>query len=177
MENPDFKVLVWYRRDDPLATFKSQVYDLRKREYTPAVDTWIKEISVKYPAYIVVVRGVDLRREAGQTESLKVGSVIKRELIAAAGLAGIFVGSGPDGMTPGPLLPGSRESMRVRQLPSYPRFDRSFLEPEPYSLPISSSLSPSSSVADVVRRKAFDWERGDAGTMGKITLDHNYRKR
>ena len=27
----DFKVLVWYRRDDALRTFKYQVYDVRKR--------------------------------------------------------------------------------------------------------------------------------------------------
>jgi len=56
----DFKVLVWYRRDDALGTFKYQVYDLRKGEYSAAVDAWIKDIPAKYPAYIVLVRDVDL---------------------------------------------------------------------------------------------------------------------
>src|SRR5262245_42775378 len=44
----DFVVLVWYRRNDPLGTFQYQVYDVRKREYTEAVDTWVREIRTKY---------------------------------------------------------------------------------------------------------------------------------
>ncbi len=55
---------------------------------------WIKDIPAKYPAYIVLVRDVDLKREKGETEKLKVGSVIKRELVIAAALSGIIVGEG-----------------------------------------------------------------------------------
>src|SRR5690242_16769928 len=88
----DFKVVTWFRRDEPLATFKYQIYDVRKGEYTPAVDAWLELMRTKHPAYEVTVRNVDLAREKGQTEMLKVGSVIKRELAAVAGLEGVFVG-------------------------------------------------------------------------------------
>ena len=88
----DFKVVVWYSRDRPLDTFKYQVYDVRKGEYTPAVDAWIQLMRTKYTSYDVALREVDLADEQGKTEMLKVGSVIKRELIAAAALEGIVVG-------------------------------------------------------------------------------------
>ena len=69
----DFKVLVWYRRADPLATFKYQVYDLRKGEFTPAVVAWIKTVNAKYPTYTAFTRDVDLSAENGKTDALKVG--------------------------------------------------------------------------------------------------------
>lgn len=94
----DFKVVVWYRRDRPLDTFKYQVYDVRKDQYTPTVDAWLQVLRTKYPAYDVTIREVDLAREQGETESLKVGSVIKRELLAAAALEGIVIGDTVPGL-------------------------------------------------------------------------------
>jgi len=94
----DFKVVLWYRRDRPLDTFKYQVYDLRKGQYTPAVDAWLQLLRTKYRAYDVMIREVDLAREQGETESLKVGSVIKRELLAAAALEGIVIGDTAPGL-------------------------------------------------------------------------------
>jgi hypothetical protein len=87
----DFKVVVWYLRDRPLATFKYQIYDVRRDEYTPAVDAWLELMRTRFPAYQVTVRDVELSREEGKTEALKVGSVIKRELMAAAALEGIVL--------------------------------------------------------------------------------------
>ena len=81
-QNADFRVLVWYRTSDPLGTFQDQIYDLRKGEYTSKVDEWIKEVKTKHPGYYVVVRDVDLKREKGETELLKVGS---RHLSRVAG--------------------------------------------------------------------------------------------
>jgi hypothetical protein len=101
----DYKVIIWYRRDQPLATFKYQIYNVRKGEYTPAVETWLELMRTKFRGYNVVVRNVDLTREEGQTEALKVGSVIKRELMAVAGLEGVFIGPGMLGgpsRSPGP---------------------------------------------------------------------------
>src|SRR5437016_4123991 len=88
----EFVVLVWYRRNDPLGTFQYQVYDVRKGEYTAAVVAWVRDIRTKYPAYLVLVRTVDLSRESGSTEKLKVGSVIHRELLIAAAASGVLVG-------------------------------------------------------------------------------------
>jgi hypothetical protein len=63
--------LIWFRRADPLATFKYQVYDVRKGEYTAAVETWVKDVQTKYPSYLAVVRDVDLKHENGETEKLR----------------------------------------------------------------------------------------------------------
>jgi hypothetical protein len=140
-KHPDFKVLVWYRRDDPLGTFKYEVYDLRKGEYTAAVDTWISNIQKSYPAYLAVVRRVDLKRERGETEMLKVGSVIRRELMAAAGMAGVFVDSGTIG-NPTPALGLNRAPRPAGSIGSLNRplgsagIDRSYLNPPDYPFPV-----------------------------------------
>jgi hypothetical protein len=106
----DFKVAVWYRRDRPLETFQYQIYDVRKREYTPAVDHWLALMRSKYTNYFVAVRDVDLSREKGETELLKVGAVIKRDLLAAAGMAGVFLGEpATRSPIPRPGLPGRPE--------------------------------------------------------------------
>jgi hypothetical protein len=123
----DFVVLVWYRRNDPLGTFQHQVYDLRRGEYTEAVEAWIHDIRTKYPAYLVLVRPVDLSREAGQTEQLKVGSVIHRELLIAAAAAGVFVGQ-PLEISSGPSYSGQGRAPAVHRMPAP---DRSFLNPPP----------------------------------------------
>jgi len=93
----EFKVVVWFRRDRPLDTFNYQVYDLRKGQYTAAVDAWVELLHTKYTAYDVKIHEVDLASEEGETESLKVGSVIKRELMAAAAREGVVVGYGVSG--------------------------------------------------------------------------------
>ena len=133
--NADFKVLVWYRRDDALGTFQYQVYDLRKGEYSAAVDAWIKDIPAKYPAYIVLVRDVDLKRAKGETEMLKVGWVIKRELMVAAAMSGVVLG-GPPTINPGP--PDSLHNLapRANLQPGRVSSDRSFLNQNPTLFPV-----------------------------------------
>jgi hypothetical protein len=131
-DHADFKILIWYRRDDPLATFRYQIYDVRKGEYPAAADAWIKDIETKYPAYLVVVRTVDLRRERGETEKLKVGSVIHRELMVAAARSGVLLG-GPLTIGPGPSSTGLSPAPRVQPMPAP---DRSFLNPSPNPLVI-----------------------------------------
>jgi hypothetical protein len=106
----DYKVVIWYRRDRPLDTFKYQIYDVRKGEYTPAVDAWLELMRSRYPAYHVSVRDVDLSREKGETESLKVGSVVMRELTAVAGFEGIVLGERVEGRLSRPLVPRPRLS-------------------------------------------------------------------
>jgi hypothetical protein len=88
----DYRVIVWYRRSRPLETFEYQVYDVRKGEYTAAVDDWLSLMRTKYTGYVVIPRAVDLSREKGKTEALKVGAVVQRELLAAAALAGVVLG-------------------------------------------------------------------------------------
>ena len=141
--NAEFKVLVWYRRNDPLGTFKYEVYDLRREQETAKIDAWIKEVRTKYPAYIVSVHDVDLKRERGATESLKVGSVIQRDLTVAAGLAGIVVGGGlghgpGQGLGMSSATPSSRTipAPRLNRLPGSPGVDRGYLNPNPTLFPV-----------------------------------------
>ncbi|QEH34933.1 hypothetical protein OJF2_34780 [Aquisphaera giovannonii] len=110
-----YKVVVYYRRDRPLDTFQYQVYDLRRGEYTKAVRDWEALMESRFPNYEVRVRPVDLSREKGRTEKLKLGAVIQRELFAAAALQGVFIGAPPmitpgasasRGLAPAPRLPG-----------------------------------------------------------------------
>lgn len=84
---------------------------MRKGEYTPAVDQWVAMMRQKYPGYVVRACRVVLAKEPGATESLKVGSVIHRELIGAAAMSGIVLG-GPlqVGPAPAPSRPAARTS-------------------------------------------------------------------
>jgi hypothetical protein len=131
----DFIVLVWYRRHEPLVTFQYQVYDVRKGEYTAAVDAWIQDVRARYPAYLVLVRTVDLAITPGGTESLKVGSVIHRELMIAAARSGVVLG-GPLEIRPGPSQSGRGPSRPANRLPGSIGGDRSFLNPSPPSFPV-----------------------------------------
>jgi hypothetical protein len=135
--NADFKVLIWYRRADPLGTFKYQVYDLRKREFTAEVESWIKAVATKHPGYITFVRDVDLKREKGETETLKVGAVIKRELMVAAAISGVDFG-GPLNISPGPSFSALNSATRVNRQPGPLVNDRSFLNvtPTPFPVPV-----------------------------------------
>lgn len=120
----DYVVLVWYRRDQPLETFKHQTYDVRKGEYRPEVDAWLRLMHDKHPSYVVHVRRVILARERGATEKLKVGSVIYGELLMAAAEAGVVPGAP---MPIGPVA-GPARTPGVNRTSSLPQTDRSFLD-------------------------------------------------
>jgi hypothetical protein len=131
----DYVVLIWYGQDRPLETFQHQIYDVRKGEYTAAVDDWIKAVREKYPGYLVRVLPVHLARERGATEKLKVGSVIHRELLIAAAQSGVLLDA-PLQIGPGPLT-GQRQAPSVNRMPGLPQPDRSFLNSSPTpSIPV-----------------------------------------
>ncbi len=111
---PDFRVVLWYRRDRPLAPFIYPFYDLRKGQYTPAVNAWVHLMRTKYTAYQVVLRDVNLEDEKGETEILKVGAVVKRELMAAAALEGVVIGYGVPGFHLPTITPTNSLSVPAR---------------------------------------------------------------
>src|SRR4051794_14611257 len=78
----DFRVAYWFDRGRPLETFKFQPYDLRKKEFTPDVERWLRMMQDKYPGYEAYTRDVDLSRLKGGTDKLKVGSAITGEFLA-----------------------------------------------------------------------------------------------
>ena len=53
-QSVDFKVVVWYRKSDPLGTFKYEIYDVRKGEYTPKVDEWVKDVQNEIPRILML---------------------------------------------------------------------------------------------------------------------------
>jgi hypothetical protein len=137
----DYIVLVWYRGDDALGTFQHQTYDVRKGEYTAAVDDWLEMMRVKHPRYVVRVLPVRLDRERGDTEKLKVGSVIHRELLLAAARSGVVLGA-PMQIGPGPFT-SERQAPSVNRMPVRPRPDRSFLDSSPTpSIPVFPRTRP-----------------------------------
>ena len=58
----DFKVVVWYRRNDSLGTFKYEIYDVRKGEYTAKVDEWVEGRAGQVPR--LLCRGARRRPDA-----------------------------------------------------------------------------------------------------------------
>jgi len=113
----DYKLVVWYRKTDPINTFRYQIYDLRENEYTPAVDDWVEMMRTRYPNFEVVVRDVDLAREKGPSDTRKVGSVVYRELLSAAATQGVFVGAS----APTPNFTTTPRHPRFFDAPALPR--------------------------------------------------------
>jgi hypothetical protein len=144
--NAEFKVLVWYHQNDPLGTFKCEIYDLRREQNIAGIDAWVKEMRAKFPLYVVSATDVDLKRAEGATEALKVGSVIKRELMIAAARAGVVMDVGLDprhplGSTTAPLSSGIVPQLQL--LPGSPAGNRATYANSPLlSSPLISVRRP-----------------------------------
>jgi hypothetical protein len=100
-------------------------------------------VQENYPAYYVALRDVDLNREVGQTEMLKVGAVIQRELTVAASFAGVAIGAGPSlspsfahGLDFGAQTSRSAPGSRPRPMPGSSGADRDYLNPLPTPFPV-----------------------------------------
>jgi hypothetical protein len=149
--SPDYKVVFWFTRS---GAWKHQVYDVRKGQYTQAVDDWVHHVEVDRwgfvsPGRLATVRDVFLDRERGADEMEKLASAIRREEAKIVGTGGIDLSPRPPVRfhTPG-LSSGGRPIRRptlnrmegVRPpgmsvspwggLPAYP-----FPVPYPYSRP------------------------------------------
>jgi hypothetical protein len=79
---PDFKVVFWLDG----ATLHHQAYDVRKGQYTPAVEDWLRQQRPRFDATgyavegrLATVRDVYLAREPGRTEPEKLEAAIARE--------------------------------------------------------------------------------------------------
>ena len=172
----DFVVLIWYRRNDPLGTFQYQTYDVRKGEYTAAVDDWIKLMREKYPAYLVHVQKVELARERGATENLKVGSVIHRELLTAAA-AGRRFPRCPDADQPGAVR-DSKPGLAIRSArdargrrPELPQSEWAVV-PGPDALSAASPVRGRIRSTVTLRRRRI---RETGGQSSDADLDHRQR--
>ena len=103
----DIRIAYWYNRGRPLDTFKFQAYDLRKKEFSPDAEAWLTLMKQKFPAYEAYTRDVDLSREKGETDKLKIGSAITREFIGVGSQYGYSFGV--------PSAPDTVASMRAKE--------------------------------------------------------------
>lgn len=79
---PDYRVVFWFAGSD----WKHQVYDVRKGQYTRAVEDWVlaNRFEVDPSGYLLpgrmaTVRDVVLKDQSGTTEQEKLDSAIQRE--------------------------------------------------------------------------------------------------
>ncbi|WZO98456.1 hypothetical protein EP7_000035 [Isosphaeraceae bacterium EP7] len=78
---PDFRVVFWF---DARGALRHQAYDLRKGEYTKAVDDWVSAVRYDAHGYAVpgpmaTLRNVRLSEEPGANEPEKLAAAIVRE--------------------------------------------------------------------------------------------------
>jgi hypothetical protein len=78
---PDFKVVFWFEG----ATLRHRAYDVRKGQYTRAVEVWVQhhreaidEFGYASPGAMAIVRDISLEDEPGRTEQEKLESGIRR---------------------------------------------------------------------------------------------------
>lgn len=86
-QTADFRVVFWYHGGQ----LKSRAYDLRKGQYTKAVDDWVNRVHYDSSGYFVLpgpmatVRDVSLEKEPGATETEKLSGAIARLKLAIEG--------------------------------------------------------------------------------------------
>jgi hypothetical protein len=83
---PDFKVVFWFTRNE----LKHQVYDVRKGQYTQAVDDWVHYVEhdasgFLIPGRMATVRNVYLRDLPGETEAEKLKAAIAQQELRILG--------------------------------------------------------------------------------------------
>jgi hypothetical protein len=132
-EGADIRIVFWFDRARPLDTFKFQSYDLRKKEFTPDVERWLAVMKKDYPGYDAYTRDIDLARERGQTDNLKIGSAILREFYLLGDRNGYTF------LAPPPRLPAATRSAPMPMLPrvgpSPPRSFEPASSPSPFPVP------------------------------------------
>jgi hypothetical protein len=82
---PDYKIAYWYRRSDPLNTFRFRAYDLRKGQYTAAVDRWLQTMQADHPDYAAYVKDLRLKPDSVEGEGKQIATAILQENIAQGG--------------------------------------------------------------------------------------------
>jgi hypothetical protein len=92
---PDYRIAFWYRRADPLASMRHQVYDVRKGEYTPAVAGWLQTMHTTRPDYDAYVVDMRLDSQSADTPRKQLATRILAEYIARGGpYGGLGAGDG-----------------------------------------------------------------------------------
>lgn len=127
----DVRIVFWYDRSRPLDTFRYQVYDLGRGQYTPAVDDWLGLLHRDYPAYAAYARDFDLSRGPEDTRAHRTGAAIVREFLAV----GLEHGYDFSGVPPGAGAP----PIALRALHALPRLR---LAPAPNLQPPSFGQAP-----------------------------------
>ncbi|MEO6808037.1 MAG: hypothetical protein ABI353_02865 [Isosphaeraceae bacterium] len=138
--DPEFKVVYWYDRADPVGSFKSRAYDLRKHEYDdPKVDAWLAMMARDFPRFAAYSRTVDLDRLPGRTDQEKLTAASTRELqplidsaLSALRIQNRPIGRSKFGLKPfEPVFPSPIGAARFPSRYAPPRYS----SPVPYPYP------------------------------------------
>lgn len=115
--SPELRIAYWYDRRRPLQTFRHQVYDLRRKEYTPEVDRWLALVRERYPGYEAYVRDVSLAKLRGDTENHKIGAAVVDEFLFVGVQHGYDFGPVPGGPSRLGLSATGRPGSPLQALP------------------------------------------------------------
>jgi hypothetical protein len=87
---PDFKIAFWYLRSDPLNTFRHRTYDVRRGQYTRAVEDWLRAMKRDHRDYEAYIKDVRLEPDIGQGAEKQLATLILQEHLDRAGPNGGF---------------------------------------------------------------------------------------
>jgi hypothetical protein len=82
---PDYKVVFWYRRADPLSSMRDQVYDVRKGQYTATVAKWLEMMLAAHPDYDAYAKDFRVDPEQAATEKKQLATMVLQEYLAKGG--------------------------------------------------------------------------------------------
>lgn len=132
---PEFKVVYWYDRADPVGSFKSRAYDLRENEYDAAeVEAWLAMMARDFPRFAAYTRAVDLDRLPGRTDQEKLTAASTSELkpLIDAALSALRIQAPP---AAGPAFKARRFEPGFTSPIGAARFSTRFAPPR-YSSPV-----------------------------------------
>jgi hypothetical protein len=136
---PDYKVVFWLDRGQ----FRSRAYDVRKGQYTKAVQDWVDHQQYDSSGYLILdrlatVREVYLDREKGNSEAEKLEFAIKREL---AKLENFDPSQIRWGTTPAQVSPVRLQPLRPVFVTPLPVPANTSIQPYPFPVPVPYPFS------------------------------------
>lgn len=82
---PDFKIVCWFKRSNPVNTFQSMTYDVGKGQYTAKVDEWLEMMHEHFPNYRAYVKPVWLKTKDPVALEETLAGVVRHERLMAGG--------------------------------------------------------------------------------------------
>lgn len=82
---PDFKLVCWFKRSNPVNTFQCMPYNVGKGQYTAKVDEWLEMMHEHFPNYRAYVKPVWISTKEHVDVEETLAGVIRHERMMAGG--------------------------------------------------------------------------------------------